>query len=506
MVLINMSLHDLGNSHPADGDNGQLLELIIRDTGKGISSQYLRTRLFTPFAQENSLAPGTGYVYIILHLCPCFLAIDPPNRLGLSIVRSITNMLGGSIDIKSEVGKGTEVKIELPLLRVAGTDTPMSTPNTISSIERMQDGSIGLLQSEASGMSVAFHGSELSGKSTEDPVGKETEKALRQYISQWYGLEFAAQSHFQQSPDFIIVDETNLAELLAKEPHGSSIVALCTNSSRCNQSTVVDSGIGVEYLSKPFGPFKLAKALRLCISRRKTGSNARFPYSESSRSNSTLPARSPGSSIEFEALTLPGEDESTPINAQTSGNITAGESENALMAVESSPMSVSQGTGKQTRADFPFPHQDSPVDQGRRRAGLVREDSRRPALKERNTEPMAGKKTWFGAQPATVSRKEEMVVAPAAQPTVNISAKRPPRILLVDDNKINLRLLQTFMMKREYQLVDSADNGQLAVEAAEMQMEGYDVIFMGNFSLFPCPNADGLIMHIRYIYARDERL
>ena len=62
MVLVKLSLRDLENSHPADKDNGQLLELIVRDTGKGISSQYLRTRLFTPFAQENSLQPGTGYV------------------------------------------------------------------------------------------------------------------------------------------------------------------------------------------------------------------------------------------------------------------------------------------------------------------------------------------------------------------------------------------------------------------------------------------------------------
>jgi signal transduction histidine kinase len=64
MVLIKLSLHTSRNSQDSeqveDNDNEKLLELIVRDTGKGISADYLRTRLFTPFAQENTLAPGTG--------------------------------------------------------------------------------------------------------------------------------------------------------------------------------------------------------------------------------------------------------------------------------------------------------------------------------------------------------------------------------------------------------------------------------------------------------------
>jgi signal transduction histidine kinase len=61
--------------------------LTITDTGKGISSDFIRSKLFTPFAQENSLSSGTG--------------------LGLSIVRSIVALLEGEIAIKSELGRGT---------------------------------------------------------------------------------------------------------------------------------------------------------------------------------------------------------------------------------------------------------------------------------------------------------------------------------------------------------------------------------------------------------------
>ncbi len=61
--------------------------LTVSDTGKGISADFLRSKLFMPFAQENSLSSGTG--------------------LGLSIVRKIVSLLEGDIVIDSEVGRGT---------------------------------------------------------------------------------------------------------------------------------------------------------------------------------------------------------------------------------------------------------------------------------------------------------------------------------------------------------------------------------------------------------------
>lgn len=61
--------------------------LTVQDTGRGISAEFLRSKLFTPFAQENSLSSGTG--------------------LGLSIVRSIVALLEGDIQIDSELGRGT---------------------------------------------------------------------------------------------------------------------------------------------------------------------------------------------------------------------------------------------------------------------------------------------------------------------------------------------------------------------------------------------------------------
>lgn len=71
--------------------------LVVSDSGKGIGKEYLEHGLFSPFSQEDPFAPGTG--------------------LGLSLVRQMAMTLGGSIDIKSEVGQGTTVKVSLPLPR-----------------------------------------------------------------------------------------------------------------------------------------------------------------------------------------------------------------------------------------------------------------------------------------------------------------------------------------------------------------------------------------------------
>lgn len=62
-------------------------------TGHSMSPEYLKTKLFTPFAQENAKAAGTG--------------------LGLPIVKAIVNMLHGEIDIKSIVNVGTVVVVTI---------------------------------------------------------------------------------------------------------------------------------------------------------------------------------------------------------------------------------------------------------------------------------------------------------------------------------------------------------------------------------------------------------
>lgn len=85
------------------GDQGQTvrsayeqrntIKLTVVDTGQGMSPEYLRTKIFTPFSQENAKSAGTGLV--------------------LSIVRALVTMLKGEIDIKSIVNVGTMIAVTL---------------------------------------------------------------------------------------------------------------------------------------------------------------------------------------------------------------------------------------------------------------------------------------------------------------------------------------------------------------------------------------------------------
>jgi len=70
----------------------------IADTGPGMPPDVLG-QLFTPFFTTKPVGVGTG--------------------LGLSICHGIVTGFGGSIDVKSEVGKGTTFRISLPPARAA---------------------------------------------------------------------------------------------------------------------------------------------------------------------------------------------------------------------------------------------------------------------------------------------------------------------------------------------------------------------------------------------------
>lgn len=75
------------------------VRFVVRDTGIGMSREFLE-HAFEPFVQENNETlnqqwQGTG--------------------LGLSIVKKLVGMMKGEIQIRSELGQGTEVVVDLPL-------------------------------------------------------------------------------------------------------------------------------------------------------------------------------------------------------------------------------------------------------------------------------------------------------------------------------------------------------------------------------------------------------
>jgi PAS domain S-box-containing protein len=77
-----------------DAEDDQVA-LIVRDAGRGIPPELL-DRVYEPFVTTKGAGAGTG--------------------LGLAVVHGIVRRRGGLIDIQSEVGEGTQVRVRLPVL------------------------------------------------------------------------------------------------------------------------------------------------------------------------------------------------------------------------------------------------------------------------------------------------------------------------------------------------------------------------------------------------------
>jgi PAS domain S-box-containing protein len=102
-VLVNLlvnaahAIPDDGGDHRIDVDVSEAgpgrFAIEVRDTGVGMAPD-LRARIFDPFVTTKPIGEGTG--------------------LGLSICHTVVTALGGTIDVDSEVGKGSRFRVELP--------------------------------------------------------------------------------------------------------------------------------------------------------------------------------------------------------------------------------------------------------------------------------------------------------------------------------------------------------------------------------------------------------
>ena len=92
-----------------EGDPGRAgwLSLLVADDGDGMDDETL-SRVFEPFFSTKEPGSGTG--------------------LGLATVQGIVQQVGGRIDVRSGVGKGTEFEVLLPVVDAASTPLESDAP------------------------------------------------------------------------------------------------------------------------------------------------------------------------------------------------------------------------------------------------------------------------------------------------------------------------------------------------------------------------------------------
>jgi len=96
---------DYAQMYP-DIRTGRYVLITVTDTGSGMSEE-VRRRAFEPFFTTKQAGAGTG--------------------LGLSMVYGFVKQSGGHIQIYSEVGHGTSIRVFLPFVESAQTKRPRST-------------------------------------------------------------------------------------------------------------------------------------------------------------------------------------------------------------------------------------------------------------------------------------------------------------------------------------------------------------------------------------------
>lgn len=298
-----------------------------------------------------------------------------------------------------------------------------STPRLGLSIPREDDRAISKLQAEVVGQKVLLYGFDLDSK---DPLtyemGQLLKASITNLVTKWYGLEVVS---LHQNASIIIANEADLATIskltypIGNDRNPPSIIVLCSHSSRFDRSlSQTEAKCNVGFVAKPVGPLKLAKALMQCVQRAPSTTTTAARESVLQEESKAIQSSTPNASIENDT-------------------------------------------------EFPFP---ASVDE-------------KPSLPKTHSSPLDKPSLKFlteGDRPATSVLAGMENSATMTKPSENVVSKtlHPVRLLLVDDNRINLALLRTYLRKHKYEFVDEAENGLEAVEKVQEREDGYDIIFM----------------------------
>ncbi|KAJ5930055.1 hypothetical protein N7466_005548 [Penicillium verhagenii] len=348
------------------GTQEDIVTLTVTDTGKGISEEFLRSRLFVPFIQEDSLASGSG--------------------LGLSIVRSLLKPLGGSINFQSKPGSGTTAKVTIPLAR-SGQEFDAHFVNSRSPTPEQASVPLDayLLRQNYSGRTVAIVNSNF-----EDASDNQSWAVASRYLTDWYGLNVVSPSS-KRSIDLILLNELPPEiDFNSKFPCDDAALLIMNNDYIGQDSIQIMTSSGarnINVINRACGPHKLAGIVKRCLDR-------------------------------------------VPPDATVM------------------PISISEQASPPTQNDCQKTEIPN-LETGKNNADTV--SSGIPSKSELTQQP-----------------------SESLPPGENAGA----RILVVEDNKINLNLMLAFLKKRNLAALHSAENGNLALSAVKDEQQSYDIIFM----------------------------
>lgn len=414
----------------------------------------LLRQLFHPFSQENPLQTGTG--------------------LGLAIVNSIvrSDSVNGKVDVWSSEGLGTEIKVTLNV----EIDEPLDEER--SSNVSSADSLFGINVSVAL---VCFR---------KDHRGINLSKELISGYATWWGFEVLEKESLT-SGDIIMADEDDsiLETLLKTKSIGIPVLILSTSRS-ARQSAALSAFLGAggfaQMVFKPVGPARLEAALRACVQslHHDTPSNMTTRSLRSDYFSPRIPPMHPARSP-------------TVSDNSASHRQVLSRQFSSVSTTSSRPSFVRAGTSRQTSTSSaysgnPFSptgsEMQTPLSEGsdlpsqliRRRSvedhtnrlppirpGMAprsttyhdtisaRQNHPRPIFEEGRRPSLAREEKDGPSVPgspqsefSTISLADGGVMLKQAAKPEGVDRERNPRIMLVDDNAINLQLLGAYLKKK----------------------------------------------------------
>ncbi|KAI9744165.1 MAG: hypothetical protein M1818_002317 [Claussenomyces sp. TS43310] len=403
-----------------EGDQMSQVVLTVSDSGRGISEDFLRNRLFEPFGQEDNLREGVG--------------------LGLNNIHKIVQSLGGTIDFSSELGSGTKATVTA---RFKVPDTIVGAPLLSQRGQLISD-----LRMNTGKFRACLVGFDVLPNVTEVPTGilsLEAERkislrgSLMRLLADWFGIEVSFAMSMPCVPADVYIttqeefnscsSETSFPKPpLPGTPGGGALIVIGSDSTLASTSKL-NLLPNVVFLHEPCGPYKLAKALTVCLDPDRRSASQGEHNSDAERK-------------------FPVPDSSIPTESTSVGKS------------EEKELEPPKATSIPTR---PRLNKSSTAERGPRQS--------------------TSNITSIGSRTRLAEHSSDF----ALSGLLPQEAARNPRILLVEDNKINLTVLVMFMRKLNHSFA-TAENGLEALEAYKTALTRFDVILMD----ISMPVMDGL--------------
>ncbi|MDX1700568.1 MAG: ATP-binding protein, partial [Melioribacteraceae bacterium] len=220
-----------------NGEN-HLVQFSVSDTGIGIKKEKLK-QIFENFKQADENISrqygGTG--------------------LGLAIVNQLVNLLGGTIQVSSEPGKGSSFTVKLPL---KGSKEQHKTSEATQALSFPEISSLKILVAEDNIMNRKYVGRLLSKWQIAHDMAKDGEEAYQLIEKNPYDLILMD----IQMPKMNGYQLTKAIRRLENNPNKDIPIIALTASALTEHKQEADSAGMNDFVSKPFHPHQLKEKLK----------------------------------------------------------------------------------------------------------------------------------------------------------------------------------------------------------------------------------------------------